>query len=133
MVTDNDPCWKTEDVRSHIAHHHITQLFYASYLGARLDPCDNSFHASFRRRYDESVLREVNVDLSRRLQLLNEAYHATPTDAVLGCIRRCGLFEGDPEHVMAELLQEGQRRTCNMIAKEKRYIAAYLQFQEDTN
>ena len=66
------------------------------------------------------------------LQLLSEISHATPTDAVLGCIRHCGLFSCEPEHTMAELLCEGRRKKLKDTAEEKSYVAAYLKFQRRT-
>ena len=133
LVTDNERSWKTVDVRSHIHHHHLSHLFYPKKLGARLDPCDNSFHATFRKRYEGRVLQEIDVDLARRIQLLNEEYHATPTEAVLGCIRHCGLFEADPEHVMAELLLEGRHKRARITAVEQRHADSHLQYQDDTS
>lgn len=133
LVSDRDPKWKTEDVEHMLAHHHIRHLLYPSYLGARLDPCDNSFHASYRRRYNRVQLSGVTMNLETRLRVLCDLYLASPTEAVLGCIRHCGLFEAEPEHTMAELLCEGRRQRRGEAAQSAHHIAAYMAFCDRTN
>ena len=63
LVTDNDSSWKTPDVEHLLASHSVDRLFYPKYLGTKLDPCDNSFHAQFRHAYDARILLEGDVDL----------------------------------------------------------------------
>jgi hypothetical protein len=133
LVTDNERSWTTSKVKTYLATHGIIQLLYPKYLGARLDPCDNSFHSMFRRCYNKRVLQAGRVGLAERLRILNDAYKATPTKAILGCMRRCGTFEGDPEYVMAELLCEGRRRSLRISKTQERYVDAYLVYCRDNN
>ena len=133
LVTDNDNCWKTEDVRHYVAAHNIAQLFYPKYLGARLDPCDNSLHAAFRRRYQAEALQKGHMTLEERLVLLNRVYHEIPERVVTASVRHCGLMEGDPEHIMDELLHEGAQPSGGLTAQMRRDVIAYLDFEELTN
>jgi hypothetical protein len=133
LVTDNERSWTTPEVKTYLAAHGITHLLYPKYLGARLDPCDNSFHCMFRRCYDKRMLQTGRIGLSGRLRVLYDAYKATPTEAILGCMRRCGTFEGDPEHVMAELLCEGRRRSLRISKAQKRCVDAYLAYCRDNH
>jgi hypothetical protein len=133
LVTDNDRRWKTPEVLSYLAAYGIRALRYPTYVGAKLDPCDNSFHASLRRRYNTWQLQKVDMTLNRRLQVLSDVYLSTPTEAVLGCIRRCGVFEANPEHTMAELLSEGRRQMRGNAAAFRHHVDAYNAYLDDTN
>ncbi|MFX6010995.1 hypothetical protein ABTE87_20115, partial [Acinetobacter baumannii] len=57
LVTDNEGAWKADEVETWLHHHRIAHLCYPTYLGARLDPCDNSFHSTFRRTYQAAALQ----------------------------------------------------------------------------
>lgn len=46
LVTDNEASWTTDEVEYYLETNDITHLTYPTYLGSKLDPCDNSFHAS---------------------------------------------------------------------------------------
>lgn len=133
LVTDRDRKWKTEDVEHMLASNGIRHLLYPPYLGAKLDPCDNSFHAAYRRRYNSAQLTTGTMGLATRLQVLCDLYLSSPTEAILGCIRHCGLFEADPEHTMAELLCEGRRQRRRDAAQSRHFVAAYLAYCDRTN
>lgn len=130
VVTDNENCWKTEDVKTYLSAHDIDHLMYPKYLGALIDPCDNSFHAHVRRTYDKAVFAKAGLTLEKRLEIICKIYRAVPSAEVSRYIRRCGHFEGDPEHVMHELMCQGRG-----VLGKRRYdyyssVRDYLAFQE---
>lgn len=130
VVTDNEGCWRTEHVETYLSDHHIKHIMYPKYLGALLDPCDNSFHASVRHAYDKAVFGKQGLTLEKRLEKICKIYRAVPTRQVAAYIRHCGLFEGDPEHVMHELMCQGRG-----VLGKRRYdhystIQDYLAFQQ---
>lgn len=130
VVTDNENCWKTDLVETYLSHHDITHILYPTHLGALLDPCDNSFHARVRHAYDKAVFGKTGLNLQKRIEIVCKLHRATPTQQVQAFIRHCGLFEGDPEHVMHELMCEGRG-----VLGKRRYdlyetIRDYLAFQK---
>jgi hypothetical protein len=133
LVTDNEASWNTEEVNTYISAHGILHHFYPRYLGARLDPCDNSFHAVFRRMYQAEILQLQRVDLHKRLEILNRVYHAIPDRDVLGFVRHCGLLEGDPERVIDDLLLEGTRPRGGITAQMRLEVNAYLDYKVANN
>ena len=130
VVSDNEGCWKTDDVMAYLGAHEVSQLFYPTYAGAKLDPCDNSFHAYLRAEYNKRAFRFVLIGNAERIRALNSAYHSTSEALVQSCIRRCGLFEGDPEHVMAELICEGRTLLPSNVRMTDECIYAYNTFKD---
>lgn len=133
VVTDNERCWTTELVEDFLSSNGIAHLLYPKYLGAFLDPCDNSFHSRFRHAYNKAMLGKEHVGLEDRLKILCKVYRATPTKQVKAFIRHCGLFEGNPEHAMHELMCEGRGVLGKKSIGLSRSIQAYLQFQKETD
>lgn len=133
VVTDNERCWKTEEVGAYLSSNGVNQLFYPKYAGAKLDPCDNSFHAHLRAEYNKRTFRYSLIGTADRIRILNSAYHSTSEKMVRGYMRHCGMFEGDPEHVMAELICEGRTLLPGDARVANECILAYLTFKDLTD
>jgi hypothetical protein len=132
LVSDNEGAWKEDEVEHWLSRNGILHLSYPKYLGARLDPCDNSFHSVFRRQYQAAALQHKRLDLEERLKLLNTIYHAIPDEVVEGSIRRCGNAGGDPTDIMNDLLCEGATPKGGLTREQQHDILAYLDFQKRT-
>ena len=132
VVSDNECCWKTDEVAAYLAQNGVSQLHYPPYAGAKLDPCDNSFHAFLRAEYNKRAFRYRLIGTAERIRILNRAYHAAPDEMVQGYMRRCGMFEGDPEHVMAELVCEGRTLSPADARVANECMLAYMTFKDQT-
>ena len=132
VVSDNERCWKTDEVAAYLAQNGVSQLHYPPYAGAKLDPCDNSFHAFLRAEYNKRAFRYRLIGTAERIRILNRAYHAAPDEMVQGYMRRCGMFEGDPEHVMAELVCEGRTLSPADARVANECMLAYMTFKDLT-
>jgi hypothetical protein len=129
LVTDNEKCWKTDLVEAYLDDCGIQQIFYPTYMGAKLDPCDNSLHSLLRRKYDKRIVRLGLVGLRARIRILNRVYHSVPTSVIKGYVKHCGLFEGDPSHTITKLLSDGRRMARKRARSAVSHIFAYLSFK----
>ena len=94
VVSDNERCWKTDEVAAYLAQNGVSQLHYPLYAGAKLDPCNNSFHAFLRAEDNKRAFRYCLIGTAERIRILNHADHAATDEMVQGYMRRCGMFEG---------------------------------------
>ena len=55
LMTDNESSFKTKSVTKYLRRHKIIVINFPSYMNHLMNPCDNYFHASMKRRYWSSI------------------------------------------------------------------------------
>lgn len=132
LVTDNEGLWTSDEVATVLEGKHVSHLTYPTYLGARLDPCDNSFHSVFRRQYQARALHYKRLNLEQRLRLLCTVYHEIPDEVVEGSVRHCGYAGGDPRDIMEALMGEGAKPRGGLTPQQREDVRAYLTYKQQT-
>lgn len=132
LLTDNEKSFLTEPFEDLLEANGILHLTYPTYLGCKLDPCDNAFHAHVRADYAKRILGSPASGLAERLFALFHAYKNIPETAVRNYFRHCGLLGNPPADTMYKLLNEG-----NMVARKfrdihTRQLIAYLDYRNSS-
>jgi hypothetical protein len=77
------------------------------HVGFLLNPCDNTFRASLKLHFYQSIRHQFYVSEVQRLNFAVDAYYATSEASIRNMFALCGLTEGEPEEVAKRLLTHG--------------------------
>lgn len=130
LVTDNEGSFLTNEFEETLDENDILHLTYPAYLGCKLDPCDNAFHATVRLVYAERRIGKSASSVEDQLRDLFYSYKSMKEAAVRGYFRHCGLLGGDARERMAQLLLEGNMYKRKWRALHAAQLAAYVEFRK---
>lgn len=107
LLTDNEASWKTELFESTCAENNITHMYFPSNMGHLMNPCDNSFHASFKLQIQQQIADHPDLTRSEKLAIMEEAYYHLDEASIQHFFEHCGIVGGVPNQVIASLITEG--------------------------
>jgi hypothetical protein len=74
----------------------LVRDYFVAQFGHLLDPNDNSFHASFKRRYWNLVDRKNSMSMLDQMKALSSAYFSEPEASIRGYFEQCGIVGDRP-------------------------------------
>jgi len=108
LITDNENSFKTKKVKNFLKKHNIINIQFPSYMNHLMNPCDNYFHASMKRRYWSSIDNLKYVSIQEKVNAIRDAYYSEEESSIIKYFRNCGIV-GDKKssEVVSNLLNEG--------------------------
>jgi len=108
LLSDNESSFKTEKIDEYLESKDITPLQFPTYMGHLMNPCDNLFHASAKRRYWQLTSTFKRVDYQTKIDAIITAYYGETKETIFSYLRNCGLTGNqNPVEVVRHLLKEG--------------------------
>jgi hypothetical protein len=108
LITDNESSFKTKSVKKFLKKHKIINLYFPSYMNHLMNPCDNYFHASMKRRYWTSIDSHIKLTIQQKVDKIREAYYSEKESSIINYFKNCGIIgDKDPSVVINHLLREG--------------------------
>lgn len=106
LIVDNLHGHKSEDFLHLLANLGITVAHLPSSAGKLMNPCDNSFHAAFRKAYLAMEKKPHEV----KLQSIVAAYYQQSADSIKNYVAKCGYSDSTPARTIVNaLISEGYR------------------------
>jgi hypothetical protein len=107
ILTDNEASFKTDEVRNFLNDNEIEADYFPPYRGSIMNPCDNSFHATFKQKYYSKILDKATISMEEKLKFAREAYFEIDEISIKHMFHRTGLTSKDIPRVVAKLSTEG--------------------------
>jgi hypothetical protein len=107
LLTDNESSFKTEEVQNFLNHHNIENDNFPPYRGSIMNPCDNSFHSTFKKHYYDKILDQTSVSMAEKIRFAREAYFSIDEISIKRMFKRTGLTGGDIHNTVIKLSTEG--------------------------
>lgn len=111
ILFDGERSFMTKKIQEFcVAHHFYAFVIKPAILHQLLNPCDNSFHSLFKLSYNQEISNRSSIDkitTKEKLQIARKCYEDVPKDAVISMFKKCGLFGGDYEAMIGNLVNEG--------------------------
>lgn len=108
LLTDNESSLKTKKVQGYLKKHKIILINFPSYMNHLMNPCDNYFHASMKRRYWSSIDCIEKLGIQEKVKKIRDAYYSEKESSIINYFNNCGLIgERKPAESIQKLLSEG--------------------------
>jgi len=108
LLSDNESSFKTEKVKNFLEKNQIHYLYFPSYLNHLMNPCDNYFHASIKRKYWRSVDNLKNLPFQKKVDLIRNAFFSENETSIVKYFENCGIIGNTkPNDVLKHLFSEG--------------------------
>lgn len=110
LIIDGECSLFTPVVQRYLYENKIYPYVLPSTLHQLLNPCDNSFHSVFKRRYYR-IISNINtsIDIIGKFHIPKQCYHDISEESVSNMFQRCGLIpsEVDNHTIVTSLMCEG--------------------------
>jgi hypothetical protein len=108
LLSDNESSFKTKAVKKFLKKHDIHILYFPSYMNHLMNPCDNYFHASMKRRYWSSIDGIEKLSIQQKIEKIRNAYYSEKEESIINYFKNCGIIGNkSPSIVITDLLNEG--------------------------
>lgn len=107
LLMDNEASFKTAEVRNFLNDNEIEVDYFPPYRGSIMNPCDNSFHATFKQKYYGKILDKSTISMEEKLRFAREAYFEIDEISIKHMFHRTGLTSKDVPRIVANLATEG--------------------------
>lgn len=107
LLTDNEKCWKGAEFSSLLKENSITHLRFPALLGHLMNPCDNSFHSSYKLKIQQKLVNFPNVTRAEKLRIIESSYYDCGELNVQALFKHCGITDGNPVKSIRRLVTEG--------------------------
>lgn len=108
LLTDNEASFKTPKIRKFLSRRGIILIPFPSYLNHLMNPCDNYFHASVKRRYWSLIDRLNRMNFSQKVDAIREAFFSEKESTIIAYFKNCGIIGGkNSSDVVKSLFSEG--------------------------
>ncbi|MBA3570183.1 MAG: hypothetical protein H0W28_12805 [Pyrinomonadaceae bacterium] len=125
LLTDNEKCWKTDEFTSMCSDGHIMQMFFPADLGHLMNPCDNSFHATFKLKMQQHLINYPLATRKDKLRCIERAYYDCHEHDVQALFAHCGITDNRPARTMSRLITEGIRPREKFLKVHSDQLDAY--------
>lgn len=137
IIIDGESALCTDIVQEYLFEHRVYPFVLPSVHHQLLNPCDNSFHSIFKRRYYRAIsnMNEGVMDVKKKLNLARQCFHAISEETVAGMFRRCGLVHSgkSKRSVVSRLMCEGITSLDKHSQHHKVCLLAFLQWCKVNN
>jgi hypothetical protein len=107
LLTDNESSFKTPEVQNYLNDHEIEFDYFPPYRGSIMNPCDNSFHATFKKKYYNEILDKTTITMADKIVYARKAYFSIEEISIQKMFKRTGLTGGNIEKTVRKLSTEG--------------------------
>ncbi len=108
LMTDNESSFKTKSVTKYLKRHRINVIYFPSYMNHLMNPCDNYFHSSLKRRYWSSIDGIEKLSIETKIDKIRNSYYAEKESSIINYFRNCGIIGNTtPAEAVQHLLNEG--------------------------
>jgi hypothetical protein len=130
LLMDNEGSFKTPWVQDFMESRGITPLYFPPYLGSIMNPCDNSFHSTFKLAFQKLLVTKGTVSTEEKIKLAYEAYQSISDESIVNMFHHVGILGKNPRRALETLFKEG----CVPPAKWKRaHAGCYAQYRKWKN
>ncbi len=109
LLTDNEKCWKTDEFKTMCTVGDVKQMFFPVNLGHLMNPCDNSFHATFKLKLQQRLINYPSPTRKDKLRCIERSYYDCHEHDVQALFAHCGITDNRPARTMSRLITEGIR------------------------
>jgi hypothetical protein len=107
LLTDNEKCWAGTEFASLLAENDITHLYFPPLLGHLMNPCDNSFHSSYKLKIQQKLVDFPTLTRKEKLHIIEDAYYSCDELSIQAIFKHCGIIDRNPVKTMRQLVTEG--------------------------
>lgn len=111
LLTDNEKCWTGAEFQERLKENDITHLCFPPQLGHLMNPCDNSFHSSYKLKIQQRLIDHPQLTREEKLRIIEASYYDCSETNIQALFKHCGITEGTPTKTMRRLVSEGVRPT----------------------
>jgi len=137
IIIDAEGALSTKAVQGYLAMHNLCPFVLPTHLHQLLNPCDNSFHSIFKRRYYRIIsnMNQGNMDVAEKFKVAEQCFHGISVDSVVNMFRKCGLIgaDNDKREKVISLMCEGIKRLGNHYQYHKKCLLAFVQWSKLNN
>jgi hypothetical protein len=90
LLMDNEGSFKTPWVQDFMESRGITPLYFPPYLGSIMNPCDNSFHSTFKLAFQKLLVTKGTVSTEKRTNLPTRPINPSVTNQLSTCFTMWG-------------------------------------------
>jgi hypothetical protein len=139
LLTDNEGSFTSDDFQHALQQAGVLHKTYPAYRGALMDPCDNSFHAAFKRKYYSATAAREKLPVEERLRLMAHTYRTCvkedendPGAEIRRFFAHCGITSRDPTRVVRRFFTEGYLPAAKWEAEHEAQRRAYEEWAHQT-
>lgn len=131
LLMDNEASFKTDLVRNFLDSEDIEFDYFPPYRGSIMNPCDNSFHATFKQYYYGKILDKSSITMEEKLRFAREAYFAIDEKSIKHMFHRTGLTTKDVPRTVAKLATEGLHVTPKNEQVHRKQLKAFFKWVKE--
>jgi len=132
LLMDNERALKTEEIQFWLEQNEIQVKYFPPYLGAIMNPCDNSFNASFKENYYARLANLGDIDERKKVMLAEEAYYHTADQGIIKMFQHVGIVDTPPAKAATTLVSEGRLLRADNLAVHRSQISHFLSWSKRT-
>jgi hypothetical protein len=125
---DNERALKTEDIRFWLEQNEISVKYFPPYLGAIMNPCDNSFNASFKEEYYRIMAGYSEIDEVQKVCIGERAYYKISDDGLINMFKHVGIVNNPSAKAATTLLSEGRMLREENLKIHRSQILLFLKW-----
>jgi len=107
LLTDHEKCWTGAEFTNILKENDITHLCFPALLGHLMNPCDNSFHSSYKLKIQQKLINFPSVTREEKLRIIETSYYDCGESNIQALFKHCGITDTNPVRSMRRLVTEG--------------------------
>lgn len=138
LLSDNEASFKTQLVEDKLYENRIQHLFFPTYLGHLMNPCDSFYHSSIKARYWKYVGQEeeegVSLSVEKMVKLIHRSVAEEKEESIQHYFEHCGITGSkSPEKSMKKLLSQGLHPTKKFHNLHLQQLKSFIDWRWNGN